>query len=105
MPPRAARGVLVMAELLAQYPLYDPHDERLHDLLEALRSRFKAVSAAMATAAAAGSGGGGGGGGGGGAAALAAAGGDSAALSSSSAAAPSPRRPADVATALGDLTF
>lgn len=48
-----------MAELLAQYPLYDPHDERLHDLLEALRSRFKAVSAAMGTAAGGGGSGGG----------------------------------------------
>ncbi|KAI8466918.1 MAG: hypothetical protein J3K34DRAFT_460648 [Monoraphidium minutum] len=51
VPQRAERGIAALERLIADYPLYDPQDERLHDLLEAMRARFKAVIATLGAAA------------------------------------------------------
>lgn len=44
---RADRALAACEELLASYPMYDPRDERLHDLLEALRGKFKVAAAQL----------------------------------------------------------
>ncbi|KAF5829601.1 hypothetical protein DUNSADRAFT_15866 [Dunaliella salina] len=47
IPERAERGLAILEELLATFPLDDPQDETLQDLFERLRGRFKATASMM----------------------------------------------------------
>ncbi|KAL4441877.1 hypothetical protein ABPG77_003793 [Micractinium sp. CCAP 211/92] len=67
---RVDKGIAAMEEAVRSFPLGDPKDERLQDLMDALRGKFKAVAAGLGLTDAAlfpqqqdGQGGGGGGGG------------------------------------------
>eukprot|EP00877_Chromochloris_zofingiensis_P010366 jgi/Chrzof1/5583/Cz16g08040.t1 len=43
IPVRADRSITAMEDLLQAYPLHNPQDEQLQDMLENLRGKFKAV--------------------------------------------------------------
>ncbi|KAF8057867.1 Lto1 [Scenedesmus sp. PABB004] len=47
VPARLERSIAAMEECLAQVPLYTPQDEALTELLEALRGKYKTVTAAL----------------------------------------------------------
>lgn len=47
IPAKAERGIAALEDLIAQYPLTDPQDERLHDALENIRGKFKAVASTL----------------------------------------------------------
>lgn len=46
-PARTEKGIASLAALLDTYPLYDPQDERLHDLLEDVKSKFKTIASQL----------------------------------------------------------
>ncbi|KAF5830513.1 hypothetical protein DUNSADRAFT_14398 [Dunaliella salina] len=47
IPERAERGLAILEELLAAFPIDNPQDETLQDLFERLRGRFKATASMM----------------------------------------------------------
>lgn len=47
IPERAAKGVALLEELLASFPLEDATDERIQGLMEKIQGRFKAVASLM----------------------------------------------------------
>ncbi|KAL4433919.1 hypothetical protein ABPG75_000360 [Micractinium tetrahymenae] len=73
---RVDKGIAALEEMVRSFPLRDPKDERLQDLMDGLRGKFKAVAAGLGLQEAAllpeqqGGPGGGSGSGGGGASAL-----------------------------------
>ncbi|KAH0984470.1 hypothetical protein GBA52_011647 [Prunus armeniaca] len=46
---RVQKGVKQMEELIEKYPVMEPEDESVQDVMEALRLKFRAVCASMAT--------------------------------------------------------
>jgi hypothetical protein len=44
------RAIAALEELAAAFPLASPQDERLQDLMDALRGKFKALTAMMGVA-------------------------------------------------------
>lgn len=44
---RVDRGIAAMEEAVRSFPLEDPKDERLQDLMDSLRGKFKAVAAGL----------------------------------------------------------
>lgn len=47
VPERAHKVLSAVEELLATYPLYNPEDVRLQDVLEQLQSKFKVLAALL----------------------------------------------------------
>ncbi|KAF6266233.1 hypothetical protein COO60DRAFT_1697298 [Scenedesmus sp. NREL 46B-D3] len=52
IPAKVERSIAAMEECLLQYPLYQPQDEELHELLEQLRGKYKTVLAGLGLSAA-----------------------------------------------------
>ncbi|KAK9828393.1 hypothetical protein WJX81_003717 [Elliptochloris bilobata] len=46
-PARAGKSIAAIEELVAGYPLGNPQDERLQDLIDELRAKFKVATAAL----------------------------------------------------------